>query len=137
MEKSFPLKIFLTLCPPTPTPPGESIHWSQTPTQSSNSSPWLKPEAVDVELTSYALLALINKPNLTPQEIAKATGIVAWLTKQRNAYGGFASTQVTSCSPTCHFSCGLRASMKKGVLVSSLSSRSKNLQNLQRGRGDL
>ncbi|XP_070266822.1 alpha-2-macroglobulin-like protein 1 isoform X2 [Myotis yumanensis] len=74
---------------------GESIHWSQKPTQSSDASPWSKLEAVDVELTAYVLLAWLSKANLTQKEIAKATGIVAWLAKQRNAYGGFSSTQDT------------------------------------------
>ncbi|XP_037703143.1 LOW QUALITY PROTEIN: alpha-2-macroglobulin-like protein 1 [Choloepus didactylus] len=74
---------------------GESIHWSQKPTRSSNASPWSEPEAVDVELTAYVLLAHLIKASLTQAEIAKATGIVAWLAKQRNAYGGFSSTQDT------------------------------------------
>uniref|UniRef100_A0A8D1J1P7 Alpha-macroglobulin receptor-binding domain-containing protein n=1 Tax=Sus scrofa TaxID=9823 RepID=A0A8D1J1P7_PIG len=73
----------------------ESIHWSQKPTRSSNASPWSEPEAVEVELTAYALLAWLSKADLTQKEIAKATGIVAWLTKQQNAYGGFSSTQDT------------------------------------------
>lgn len=50
--------------------------------------------SVDVELTAYVLLALLMKENVTKEEIAFATGIVTWLTKQQNAYGGFASTQV-------------------------------------------
>uniref|UniRef100_A0A2K6UF66 Alpha-2-macroglobulin like 1 n=1 Tax=Saimiri boliviensis boliviensis TaxID=39432 RepID=A0A2K6UF66_SAIBB len=74
---------------------GESIHWSQKPTQSLNASPWSEPAALDVELTAYALLAQLAKPNLTQKEIAKATSILAWLAKQRNAYGGFSSTQDT------------------------------------------
>uniref|UniRef100_G1QP34 Alpha-2-macroglobulin like 1 n=1 Tax=Nomascus leucogenys TaxID=61853 RepID=G1QP34_NOMLE len=74
---------------------GESIHWSQKPTPSSNASPWSEPAAVDVELTAYALLAQLTKPSLTQKEIAKASSIVSWLAKQRNAYGGFSSTQDT------------------------------------------
>lgn len=74
---------------------GESIHWSQKPTRS-NDSPWAQLEAVDVELTAYVLLAWLSKASLTQKELAKATGIVAWLAKQRNAYGGFSSTQVKS-----------------------------------------
>ncbi|XP_016077279.1 PREDICTED: alpha-2-macroglobulin-like protein 1 [Miniopterus natalensis] len=74
---------------------GESIHWSQKPARSPDASPWSKFEAVDVELTSYVLLAWLSKASLTQEEIAKATGIVAWLAKQRNAYGGFSSTQDT------------------------------------------
>uniref|UniRef100_A0A2K6G6W9 Alpha-2-macroglobulin like 1 n=1 Tax=Propithecus coquereli TaxID=379532 RepID=A0A2K6G6W9_PROCO len=74
---------------------GESIHWSQKPTWSPDASPWSEPEALDVELTAYVLLAQLIKPSLTQKDIAKATSIVAWLAKQRNAYGGFSSTQDT------------------------------------------
>uniref|UniRef100_A0A8C9DG53 Alpha-2-macroglobulin like 1 n=1 Tax=Prolemur simus TaxID=1328070 RepID=A0A8C9DG53_PROSS len=74
---------------------GDSIHWSQKPTRSPDASPWAEPEAVDVELTAYVLLAQLIKPSLTQKDIAKATSIVAWLAKQRNAYGGFSSTQDT------------------------------------------
>ncbi|XP_007935351.1 alpha-2-macroglobulin-like protein 1 [Orycteropus afer afer] len=73
----------------------ESIHWSQKPSQPPNDNFWSKPEAVDVELTAYVLLAQLVKARLTQNEVAKATAIVAWLTKQRNAYGGFSSTQDT------------------------------------------
>ncbi|XP_037371219.1 alpha-2-macroglobulin-like protein 1 [Talpa occidentalis] len=74
---------------------GESIHWSQKPTPSLDASPWSEPEAVDVELTAYVLLTWLSKAKLTQKEVAKATGIVAWLARQRNAYGGFSSTQDT------------------------------------------
>ncbi|XP_017514328.2 alpha-2-macroglobulin-like protein 1 [Manis javanica] len=74
---------------------GQSIHWSQKPTQSLDDSPWSKPESVDVELTSYVLLAQLSKASLTQKELAKATATVAWLARQRNAYGGFSSTQDT------------------------------------------
>ncbi|XP_062051412.1 alpha-2-macroglobulin-like protein 1 [Lepus europaeus] len=74
---------------------GESIHWSQKSTPSSEAGPWSEPQALDVELTAYVLLAQLVKGSLTQKEIAKATSIVTWLTKQRNAYGGFSSTQDT------------------------------------------
>ncbi|XP_043736825.1 alpha-2-macroglobulin-like protein 1 isoform X2 [Cervus elaphus] len=74
---------------------GESIHWSRKPASTSDVSPWSQPEAVDVELTAYVLLTLLSKDDLTQKELSKATGIVAWLTKQQNAYGGFSSTQDT------------------------------------------
>ncbi|XP_008823718.1 alpha-2-macroglobulin-like protein 1 [Nannospalax galili] len=74
---------------------GESIHWSLKPTRSSDASPWSEPQALDVELTAYVLLAQLIKASLTQAEVSKATSIVAWLSKQRNAYGGFSSTQDT------------------------------------------
>nr|XP_009685485.1 PREDICTED: alpha-2-macroglobulin-like protein 1 [Struthio camelus australis] len=71
------------------------IHWSQTPSKASSTSPWSQPLSVDVELTSYVLLALLSKPNVTGADLITASGIVAWLNRQQNAYGGFASTQDT------------------------------------------
>lgn len=60
-----------------------------------------------MELTAYVLLAWLSKASLTQKEIAKATGIVAWLAKQRNAYGGFSSTQVNSLLSTPTHQVGL------------------------------
>ncbi|NXP58499.1 A2ML1 protein, partial [Chloropsis cyanopogon] len=72
------------------------IHWSQTSSKPRTStSPWSQPVSVDVELTAYVLLALLSKPNVTESDLTMASGIVAWLTRQQNAYGGFASTQDT------------------------------------------
>ncbi|NWW35323.1 A2ML1 protein, partial [Panurus biarmicus] len=72
------------------------IHWSQTsPKPRTSTSPWSQPMSVDVELTAYILLALLSKPNVTKSDLTTASGIVAWLTRQQNAYGGFASTQDT------------------------------------------
>ncbi|NWI96008.1 A2ML1 protein, partial [Pitta sordida] len=72
------------------------IYWSQTSYRSRlSTSPWSQPVSVDVELAAYVLLALLSKPNVTESDLATASGIVAWLTRQQNAYGGFASTQDT------------------------------------------
>ncbi|NWH35501.1 A2ML1 protein, partial [Chloropsis hardwickii] len=72
------------------------IHWSQMSSKPRTStSPWSQPVSVDVELTAYVLLALLSKPNVTESDLTTASGIVAWLTRQQNAYGGFASTQDT------------------------------------------
>ncbi|NXM13270.1 A2ML1 protein, partial [Ploceus nigricollis] len=72
------------------------IHWSQKSSKPGTStSPWSQPVSVDVELTAYVLLALLSKPNVTESDLTTASGIVAWLTRQQNAYGGFASTQDT------------------------------------------
>ncbi|NXW62426.1 A2ML1 protein, partial [Eurystomus gularis] len=75
---------------------GGQIHWSQTSsTARPSTSPWSQPLSVDVELTAYVLLALLSKPEVTGSDLNTAAGIVAWLTRQQNAYGGFASTQDT------------------------------------------
>ncbi|KAJ7419867.1 alpha-2-macroglobulin-like protein 1 [Willisornis vidua] len=78
-----------------PSPDGQ-IYWSQTSSKFRHStSPWSQPVSVDVELTAYILLALLSKPNVTESDLIIASGIVAWLTRQQNAHGGFASTQDT------------------------------------------
>uniref|UniRef100_A0A669QP53 Alpha-2-macroglobulin like 1 n=1 Tax=Phasianus colchicus TaxID=9054 RepID=A0A669QP53_PHACC len=74
---------------------GGQIHWSQTPSKTHSTSLWSQPLSVDVELTAYVLLALLSKPNVTEADLTTASGIVVWLTRQQNAYGGFASTQDT------------------------------------------
>ncbi|XP_010020446.1 PREDICTED: alpha-2-macroglobulin-like protein 1 [Nestor notabilis] len=75
---------------------GGQVHWSQTSAKPRPStSPWSQSLSVDVELTAYVLLALLSKPNVTGSDLTTASGIVAWLTRQQNAYGGFASTQDT------------------------------------------
>ncbi|XP_009071666.1 PREDICTED: alpha-2-macroglobulin-like protein 1 [Acanthisitta chloris] len=75
---------------------GRQIHWSQTSSKPTpTTSPWSQPVSADVELTAYILLALLSKPNITGADLTTASGIVAWLTRQQNAYGGFASTQDT------------------------------------------
>ena len=91
---------------------GTSFHLSHKPTPSLDASPWSEPEAVDVELTAYVLLTWLSKANLTQNEINKATGIVAWLVKQQNAYGGFSSTQVSSLL-FCHSSGRVRSHVER------------------------
>ncbi|XP_017029366.1 thioester-containing protein 1 allele S3-like [Drosophila kikkawai] len=58
--------------------------WSKTPDTSR------KTRSNDVEITSYVLLALLEKE---PAE--KALPIIKWLISQRNSKGGFSSTQDT------------------------------------------
>lgn len=47
-------------------------------------------------MTSYVLLALLNKAKLTPEDLSYISRIVHWLVKQQNPYGGFSSSQVTT-----------------------------------------
>ncbi|KAI4576301.1 hypothetical protein MJT46_002136 [Ovis ammon polii x Ovis aries] len=52
--------------------------------------------SVDVEMTSYSLLAhLTAQPAPSSEDLSVATQIVKWLTKQQNPSGGFSSTQDT------------------------------------------
>lgn len=49
--------------------------------------------SAEIEITSYALLAILTQDPNAP--ISDVMPIIRWLTNQRNAYGGFASTQDT------------------------------------------
>ncbi|XP_043656649.1 CD109 antigen isoform X2 [Drosophila teissieri] len=66
--------------------------WSKAPESTGEAGSvfhW-KPRSNDVEITSYVLLALLEKD---PGE--KALPIIKWLISQRNSNGGFSSTQDT------------------------------------------
>lgn len=52
-------------------------------------------DSLEVEMTSYVLLALLSGPALPGFGLDYSSGIVRWLTQQQNPFGGFASTQDT------------------------------------------
>ncbi|KAM3615928.1 uncharacterized protein V6R79_009822 [Siganus canaliculatus] len=52
-------------------------------------------DSLDVEMTSYVLLALLSGPALPAFGLDYASSIVRWLAQQQNPYGGFSSTQDT------------------------------------------
>uniref|UniRef100_A0A3B3CGI1 Alpha-2-macroglobulin-like 1 n=1 Tax=Oryzias melastigma TaxID=30732 RepID=A0A3B3CGI1_ORYME len=52
-------------------------------------------DSVEVEMTSYVLLALLSGPSLPRFGLDYAAGIVRWLAQQQNPFGGFSSTQDT------------------------------------------
>uniref|UniRef100_A0A914DPR9 Uncharacterized protein n=1 Tax=Acrobeloides nanus TaxID=290746 RepID=A0A914DPR9_9BILA len=71
-----------------------SIHWSSKvgdkPKTGDTTQYFYQPRPVDVEMTAYALLTY-----MALGDTEKGLPIVRWLTSQRNAYGGFSSTQDT------------------------------------------
>ncbi|KAM4906016.1 alpha-2-macroglobulin-like protein 1 [Sylvia borin] len=74
---------------------GGQIHWSPKPSSPASTDFWPGTQSVDTELTAYVLLAYLSKPRVHAGDMTTAAAIAAWLTRQRNAYGGFASTQDT------------------------------------------
>uniref|UniRef100_A0A8C9L5Y1 Alpha-macroglobulin receptor-binding domain-containing protein n=1 Tax=Pavo cristatus TaxID=9049 RepID=A0A8C9L5Y1_PAVCR len=54
-----------------------------------------KAAPAEVEMTAYVLLAYLTQAQVSRADLAKASQIVRWLSKQQNPYGGFASTQDT------------------------------------------
>lgn len=70
-----------------PSPSGGGRHWSRVNDGSVTDS-------LEVEMTSYILLALMSGPPLSGFDLGYSSSIVQWLSQQQNAFGGFASTQV-------------------------------------------
>ncbi|XP_031779562.1 CD109 antigen isoform X2 [Nasonia vitripennis] len=69
----------------------EQKWWSKPIPEDDKKNPWFSlSRTVDVEMTSYALLAYLRR-----NQLSDAAAIMKWLVKQRNAEGGFASTQDT------------------------------------------
>ncbi|XP_022526633.2 alpha-2-macroglobulin-like protein 1 [Astyanax mexicanus] len=52
-------------------------------------------DSLEVEMTSYVLLAILSGPQLQGFDLGYCASIVRWLAQQQNAFGGFASTQDT------------------------------------------
>ncbi|KAL7884006.1 hypothetical protein AOLI_G00067760 [Acnodon oligacanthus] len=52
-------------------------------------------DSLEVEISSYVLLALLSGPVLQTFDMSYSASIVRWLAQQQNAFGGFASTQDT------------------------------------------
>ncbi|KAK3565279.1 hypothetical protein QTP86_004277 [Hemibagrus guttatus] len=67
---------------------GGGRHWSRVSDGSVTDS-------LEVEMTSYVLLALMSGPELAGFGLGYSSSIVQWLSNQQNAFGGFASTQDT------------------------------------------
>ncbi|XP_036391806.1 alpha-2-macroglobulin isoform X2 [Megalops cyprinoides] len=68
---------------------GGTRHWQRAEV----SGRWA--DSLEVEMSSYVLLALLSGPLLPEFGLGYASTIVRWLTQQQNPYGGFASTQDT------------------------------------------
>ena len=59
---------------------------------------WYYRSSADVEMTAYALLAILLEGRHNSVVTDEVMDIIRWLSKQRNSYGGFASTQVSSAT---------------------------------------
>ncbi|OCT69765.1 hypothetical protein XELAEV_18036689mg [Xenopus laevis] len=75
-----------------------TVHW-QRPETSDDSGlyrdPYSRAPSAEVEMTSYVLLALLSKPDVSDEDLTLATQVVSWIIKQQNPSGGFSSTQDT------------------------------------------
>jgi head-tail adaptor len=77
-------------------------HWEKVKKGNANLKPWKKRNGVaaDIEMTSYALLTLANKNDITNPS---GVQVLKWVTKQRNPDGGFSSTQVRTIAESEDF----------------------------------
>ncbi|NWS77567.1 OVOS protein, partial [Crotophaga sulcirostris] len=93
-EKS---QFFLERLDETATRDGGSIHWQRENKPPAEHFPvfYSRAPSAEIEMTSYALLAFLNKAKLTPEDLSYVSRIVHWLVKQQNPYGGFSSSQDT------------------------------------------
>ncbi|NXO10407.1 OVOS protein, partial [Oriolus oriolus] len=76
---------------------GGSLYWQREnkPPAEHFSDFHSRAPSAEIEITSYVLLALLNRTKLTPEDLSYISRIVYWLVKQQNPYGGFSSSQDT------------------------------------------
>nr|XP_009681142.1 PREDICTED: ovostatin-like [Struthio camelus australis] len=96
-DKEKKQQFFLEKLDKTATRIGGSVHWERENKPPAEHFPafYSRAPSAEIEMTSYVLLALLNKTKLTPEELSNASRIVHWLVKQQNPYGGFSSSQDT------------------------------------------
>ncbi|NWZ38433.1 OVOS protein, partial [Brachypodius atriceps] len=76
---------------------GGSVHWQREnkPPAEHSFDFYSRAPSAEIEMTSYVLLAMLNRTKLTPEDLSYISRIVYWLIKQQNPYGGFSSSQDT------------------------------------------
>ncbi|XP_010167737.1 ovostatin [Antrostomus carolinensis] len=96
-DKEKRYQFFLEKLDKTATRDGGSIHWQRENKPPAEHFPvfYSRAPSAEIEMTSYALLALLYKAKLTPEDLSYISRIVHWLVKQQNPYGGFSSSQDT------------------------------------------
>lgn len=87
--------------------------WGKDVSKNEASNPWNSlPKSVDIEATSYALLAFLEA-----DLIDDAIPIVNWLVSQSNSLGGFASTQDTRMALLALYRLVLRLSIQSNMQI--------------------
>nr|XP_056704329.1 ovostatin-like [Euleptes europaea] len=76
---------------------GGQLHWEREsrPTAEAFLSFYPRAPSADIEMTSYALLALLSQLSLSQEDLTFASQVAQWIVRQQNSYGGFASSQDT------------------------------------------
>uniref|UniRef100_A0A452GKJ6 Alpha-macroglobulin receptor-binding domain-containing protein n=1 Tax=Gopherus agassizii TaxID=38772 RepID=A0A452GKJ6_9SAUR len=89
-------RFFLKELEKSATEVGE-LHWERKDKPLAEKFPSFNSRAAsaEIEMTCYVILALLQRPTLTQEELSYIAQIVQWVAKQQNPYGGFSSTQDT------------------------------------------
>ncbi|XP_055568657.1 ovostatin-like [Falco cherrug] len=97
VDKKERFQFFLEKLDKTATRHGGSVHWQREYKPPAEHFPvfYSRAPSAEIEITSYVLLALLNKAKLSPEDLSYISRIVHWLVKQQNPYGGFSSSQDT------------------------------------------
>ncbi|NXI72843.1 OVOS protein, partial [Anseranas semipalmata] len=116
-DKEEKYQFFLEKLDKRATRDGGSVHWQRENKPPPEHFPafYSRAPSAEIEITSYVLLALLNKAELTPDDLSYISRIVYWLVKQQNPYGGFSSSQDTVVA--------LQALAQYGYLTFSKKSR--------------
>ncbi|NWQ81429.1 OVOS protein, partial [Columbina picui] len=90
-------QFFLEKLDKTATRDGGFLYWQRENKPPADYFPvfYSRAPSAEIEMTSYVLLALLNRTKLTPEDLSYISRIVHWLVKQQNPYGGFSSSQDT------------------------------------------
>ncbi|KAF7657412.1 hypothetical protein LDENG_00027780 [Lucifuga dentata] len=110
---------------------GGSRHWKRA------DAPAKGLDSLEVEMTSYVLLALLSGPIMPGFGLDYSSGIIRWLAQQQNPYGGFSSTQDTVVALQALAKYGTATYSPTGsttVTVSSLGGLNKMFTVDQRNR---
>uniref|UniRef100_A0AAZ3RHZ4 A2ML1 protein n=1 Tax=Oncorhynchus tshawytscha TaxID=74940 RepID=A0AAZ3RHZ4_ONCTS len=95
---------------------GGNRHWERAEASGT------KTDSLEVEMTSYVLLALLSGPTMPGFGLEYSIGIVRWLAQQQNPYGGFASTQDTVVALQALAKYGAATFRPEGASIVSVSS---------------
>ncbi|XP_037047883.1 CD109 antigen-like [Bradysia coprophila] len=92
---------------------GDLKHWEMAVPQEETRNPWLsQPNSVNVEITAYVLLTLINN-----NQITEGLPVMRWLLSQQNENGGFQSTQDTVVAITALAKYAEKIQLRQGADV--------------------
>ncbi|KFR00859.1 Ovostatin, partial [Opisthocomus hoazin] len=96
-DKEERCQFFLEKLNKTATSDGGTVHWQRENKPPAEDFPvfYARSPSAEIEMTSYVLLAWLNKAKLSPEILSYISRIVRWLVKQQNPYGGFSSSQDT------------------------------------------